>query len=413
MSKLAIKGGLPVRTQPFSAFPRYDERELDGLLGVLESRNWGGYPSPNLRAGQLAKRFAAYQGAQFGVSVSNGSVSLELSLRAAGLKAGDEVIVPPYTWIATAGAPVHMNMVPVFADVEERNYCLDPVAVEAAITPKTKAIIPVHLGASIADMDALMAVAKKHDLIVIEDCAHTHGACWNGKGVGSIGHFGSFSFQSSKLMTAGEGGMVITSNRLFYEKVESLNNCGRKDPGYDNFDGMLFGWNTRMPEWQAAVLLAQLERLSEETDRREQAIRYLEERIAEIPGLSVLERDERITKQAGYQFIFKYDKEKMNGVHRDVFLRALAAEGVELDGDFYVPIYENPLFNVTADEWPAIRERYGDSVIGSKHDCPVSTKAAYEEAVWMHHPHLMGTQADLDDIIAALLKVRENLDELR
>ncbi len=412
MSKLAIKGGLPVRKQPFTPYPRYDERELDGLLGVLESRSWGGYPSPNTRARQFAKRFAAYHGAAHAVCVSNGSVSIELALRAAGLKAGDEVIVPPYTWIATAGSPVHLNLVPVFADVEARNYCLDPRAVEAAITPKTRAIIPVHLGSSMADMDALMAIAEKHDLIVVEDCAHMHGAFWRGRGAGSIGHFGSFSFQSSKLMTAGEGGLVTTSNRLFYEKLESLNNCGRKEPGYDHFEGHLFGWNTRMTEWQAAILLAQLERLSEDTDHREQSVLYLEERIAQIPGLSVIGKDERVTKQGAYQFIFKYDKAGMKGVHRDVFLRALAAEGVKLGGDFYIPIYESPLFHVTADEWPAIRARYGDAIIGNRIDCPVATKAAYEEAVWMHYPHLMGSKADLDDIVDAITKVVENLDEL-
>lgn len=413
MAKLAIKGGLPLRTRPFSPWPRYDERERDNLMAVLESRSWGGYPSPNTRARQFAERFAKYHGAKYGVCCTNGSVTLELALRAAGVKAGDEVIVPPYTWIATAGSPVHVNAVPVFADVEPGTYCLDPERVEAAITERTRAIIPVHLGATIADMDRLMAIAEKRDLVVIEDCAHMHGAFWRGRGVGSIGHFGSFSFQSSKLMTAGEGGLVTTSSRLFYEKLESLNNCGRKEPGYDNFPGNLFGWNTRMTEWQAAVLLAQLERLKEETERRAAAVDYLTEQIAEIPGLEPLTRDERITTQGAYQFIFKYHKHELDGVHRDVFLRALAAEGVELDGDFYIPLYESPLFDVTADEWPAIRDRYGDAIRGNSIDCPVATKAAYEEACWMHYPMLMGTKADLEDIVAALWKVRENLDELK
>lgn len=412
MSKLAIKGGVPVRTQPFSPWPRYDEREREGLLKVLESRSWGGYPAPNTRARKLAQGFAEYHGAKYGVSCANGSVTLELALRAAGIQAGDEVIVPPYTWIATAACAVHLNAVPVFADVSPDNYCLDPDAVEAAITPKTKAIIPVHLGASIADMDRFMEIADKHGLVVIEDCAHMHGARWRGKGVGSIGHFGSFSFQSSKLMTAGEGGMVLTSDRTYYEKLECLNNCGRKEPGYDSFDGLLLGWNTRITEWQAAVLLAQLGRLEEETRMREEAIAYLAPKIAEIPGLSLIERDPRITTQGAYQYIFKYDQAAMNAVPRDTFLNALTAEGVMLDGDFYIPMYESPLFHVTADEWPMIRERYGDTIAGNQFDCPVATKAAYEESIWMHYPYLMGGREDLDDIVEALWKVRNGLDEL-
>ncbi len=413
MEKLALLGGQPVRTMPFAPWPRFDEREREALLAVLESRNWGGFPAPNTRARQFATRFAAYHGAQYGICCSNGSISMELALRAVGVEAGDEVIVPPYTWIATAGAPVHINAVPVFVDVSPDNYCLDPELVEAAITPRTRAIIPVHLGASMADMDRLMEIAAKHDLVVIEDCAHMHGAFWRGRGAGSIGHFGSFSFQSSKLMTAGEGGMVTTSNREYYEKVESLANCSRKEPGYDSFDGFLFGWNARISELQAAVLLGQLARLDEETKYRAKGAQYLRERLKEIPGLTPITPDPRITQEGAYQFIFKYDREQMNGIPRDTFLKAVAAEGVDLGGSFYIPIYESPLFNVTAAEWPAIRERYGDRIPGNKIDCPVSSKAAYEEAIWLHYPHLMGTQADLDDIIAALAKVQQNLDQLR
>ena len=416
-AKLAIHGGVPVRTRPFAPWPCFDEREREQLLGVLASRDWGGFPAPNTRARQFAQRFAAYHGAKYGVCCANGSISLELSLRAAGVKAGDEVIVPPYTWVATAGAPVHLNLVPVFVDVQPDTYCLDPERIEEAITERTKAIIPVHLGATFADMDRIMEIANKHGLIVIEDCAHAHGGFWRGRGAGSIGHFGSFSFQSSKLMTAGEGGVVLTSNPLFYEKLESLNNCGRKEPGYDSFDGTLFGWNSRISEWQAAVLLAQLARLADETQRREQALQYLAERIAKIPGLRPLPRDERVTTQPAYQFIFQYDAAAWNRLPRERFLAALEAEGVDLDGPFYTPLYENSLFNVVADEWPMIRARYGESILGGKIDgkpidCPVACKAAYEEAVWMHYPYLMGSREDLDDIVAAIQKVRDHLDEL-
>jgi dTDP-4-amino-4,6-dideoxygalactose transaminase len=220
------------------------EREKEELLKVLESGKWGGYPSPNARAKEFNQKFAAAHDAKYGVVCANGTVSLEMCLRAGGLKYGDEVIVTPYTWIATASAVVTTNGVPVFADVKAEDYTIDPDIVEAKITEKTKAIIAVHLGSSAADMDRLMDIAAKHNLLVIEDCAHAHGGKWRGKGLGSIGHFGSFSFQSSKLMTSGEGGIVLTNDDEFNQKLHSLVNCGRKEPGYDQFKGWLVGGTT-------------------------------------------------------------------------------------------------------------------------------------------------------------------------
>lgn len=413
MEKLALFGGTPVRTRPFTPWPEYDERERRYLLEVLESRNWGGYPFPSKLAAEVGRKFAEYHDAKYGILCANGSVSLETALRAAGIKAGEEVIVPAYTWIATAACAVHVNAVPVFVDVEPRNYCMDPEAFEAAITPKTRAVIPVHLGSSVADLDRILEIAKKHDLVVIEDCAHAHGAAWRGKGVGSWGDFGSFSFQSSKLVTCGEGGCIITSDETYAKKCMSLINCGRKEPGYDDFEGWLFGWNNRLSELQIAVLKAQLERLRENTLKRAEMLGYFREVLREeVPGIEVLETDPRITTVATYQVIMKYNKEAFDGLHRDVFLEALRAEGVDLDGPFYVPIYQSPLFNARSDEWPMLRERYGDGVFGAGIHCPVAEKAAYEEAVWMHYPHLMGTRKDLDDIVEAMVKVKRHVGEL-
>jgi dTDP-4-amino-4,6-dideoxygalactose transaminase len=413
MSKLALNGGAPVRTKPWPAWPPSGEKEREQLLDVLESRSWGGYPEPNRKAKEFAEKFAAYHGAKYGVCCANGTVSLEMCLRAAGLKYGDEVIVTPYTWVATASAVVTTNAVPVFADVKESDYTLDPDAVEAMITDRTKAIIPVHLGSSAADMDRFMEIAAKHNLVVIEDCAHAHGGKWRDKGLGSIGHFGSFSFQSSKLMTSGEGGAVLTNDDEYNMKLHSLVNCGRKEQGFDKFDGWLMGWNYRIGEFQAGVLIAQLEALEERTKLRSANAMYFNEQLRQIEGLEVIERDPRLTEQHHYQFIFKYKKAGFKGLDRMNFLQALYAEGIDFDGPFYVPLQGREEFPATSDYYPALRERYGDAITEAHAaDCPVAMKAAFDEAIWVHYPYLMGTKEDIDDIITAIRKIKDNVDEL-
>ncbi|NOZ00567.1 MAG: DegT/DnrJ/EryC1/StrS family aminotransferase, partial [Deltaproteobacteria bacterium] len=320
---------------------------------------------------------------------------------------------PAYTWVATAACAVHLNAVPVFVDVEERNYCMDPEAFEAAITDRTRAVIPVHLGSSIADMDRILAVAEKYDIVVVEDCAHAHGAAWRGRGVGSMGALGSFSFQSSKLMTSGEGGALITSDDELAEKCLCLVNCGRKEPGYDGFEGLLLGWNNRLGDISVALLKAQLERLEEATAKRARMFAQFKRLLHDrVEGIRVLDTDERITRQASYQVVMRYDKSAFKGVHRDRFLEALLAEGVEMDGPFYVPIHQSTLFDARSDEWPMLRERYGDTVFGADVPCPVSEKAAYEEAIWMHYPYLSGTVEDLEDVVEAMAKVQKYAEEL-
>ncbi len=415
MEKLALFGGTPVRTTPFSPWPYFDDKERAYLNAALESRNWGGYPFPSPLAAEFGKKFADFHGAKFGIPCANGSVTMEIALQAIGIEAGDEVIVPAYTFMATASCAVRCNAVPVFVDVEARNYCMDPAAVEAAITPKTRAIIPVHLGASIADMDRLLEIAKRHNLVLIEDCAHAHGGEWRGKGVGSMGDFGSFSLQSSKLMTSGEGGVLTTSDDINRQKAMSLINCGRKEEGYDSFEGQLFGANYRMSELQVAVALAQVERLEEATSKRAKMHDLFRDMLhGQVQGVHVLDTDPRVTRKAAYQTVIKYDSAAFHGVHRDRFLSALEAEGVELSGHFYTPLYSIDIFNARTAQWPMLRERYGDGILDNPAvSCPVSEAAAWDEAMWMHYPHLSGTVKDLEDIVAAFVKVQQNVDQLR
>lgn len=413
MPKLALKGGEKLRSDPFPRWPVFDGRERDALTAVLESPGgWGGYPSPNRFATAFAAKFAAYSGARYGVCAANGTVTLEMAILAAGIEPGSEVIVPAYTFVATASAPVACHCVPIFVDIDPATYCLDPKLVEAAITPRTRAVIPVHLACNMADMDAIAAIARKHGLVVIEDCAHAHGARWRGKGAGSIGHYGSFSFQSSKLMTGGEGGITLTSDDTAHQRLQSAVNCGRKEPGYDGFEGAILGKNYRITEWSAAVLAVQLERLEEQTLLRERNAARLEEKLRGLPGLSFLARDPRQDRRAVYQFIVKYEEGSWDGITRDRLVEALCAEGVPCDGDFYLPIPRNPIFPMDRRSNPLAFLEYAKGYDPLRFSLPHTERAAYREAIWVPHRLLLGSEADVDDIAAAFAKVHEHRAEI-
>jgi dTDP-4-amino-4,6-dideoxygalactose transaminase len=396
---------VPVRRHPFTAWPIYDEREARALQQVLESRNWGGYPCPNELAREFGQKFAAHHGAKYGVAVMNGTVSLELALQAAGIGAGDEVIVPAYTWEGTAAAVLFAGAVPVFVDVDPDTYCLAPNLVEQAITARTRAIIPVHLGFRFADMDRLMEIAAKHNLFVLEDCAHAHGGRWREQGAGSIGHAGSFSFQTSKLMTAGEGGIVITNDIDLADQVIRLANCGRP-PRRETRGEPMLGHNYRLTEFQAAVLLAQLERLDEQTALRERNTRRLEEGLRQIESITLLPRDERITRQASYHYVFKFHSDQFSGIHRNAFVAALKAEGVPCDGRFYEAVYKSSLFEFAAERYPAWAQARREF------NCPVAERAGYEESIWLPHQLFLGTSEDVDDILSAIAKIKANVADL-
>ncbi len=396
MLKLAIRGGTPVRTTPFPSWPVWDDAERRGLSEVLESGNWGGFPFPNTKGAEFAARFAAVHGAKYGIAAANGTVAIELAVQAAGIGAGDEVIVPAYTWDSTAGAVLFSGGVPVFADVDPERYCLDPAQLDAALSQRTRAILPVHLGMNMADMDAIGAFAAKHSLAVIEDCAHAHGASWNGRGAGSLGDAGAFSFQSSKLMSAGEGGIVLTNSAALHERASVLINCGRSAVG-GNFRAI--GHNYRMTEFQAAVLLAQLDRLDAQTERREKNALHFESCLAGVEGIRVVARDPRQTRRAIYHFVLRYDAAHF-GVPRDAFVAALAAEGVPAEGVFYEAVYRSPLFPAAPGTFRVL-------------PCPVSERAAYEESVWIPHNVLEGRTRDVEDAAAAIRKIVDHISELR
>lgn len=424
MATLALKGGNPERNtkeNPWPAWPVWDEKEEKALIEVLHSGVWS-YNGPKEVAFNTA--FADFCGTKYSVCAANGTVTLQLALEALGIGVGDEVILPGLTWQATAATIIDVNAVPVLVDVCEDTWCIDPKEVEKAITPRTKAIIPVHLYGAFADMDAIMEIAKKHNLAVIEDCAHKHGGEWNGKKAGSIGDIGSFSYQLSKHLTAGEGGSLTTSNFELAEKLDALRNCGRrpepvdeeadKGAGVYSDDGNFYqSGNYRITEFQAAILLEGLKRLPEQNKTREENGDYINSRLAEIPGVEPMKRDARETKKAYFNFAFRYHKDGFKGLSVEKFRAALEAEiGISVEPS-YEPLNNCSLYKpLTKPSRHKLNEEYWKAIDPSRFNMPVCKKIYEEESICVHHKVLMGTKEDMDLIINAIKKIYDNVDEL-
>jgi dTDP-4-amino-4,6-dideoxygalactose transaminase len=407
-SELAILGGTPLREQPFTRWPIFDERERAQLNEVLEAGSWGGFPSPNRKASQFAAQFAAFHDARFAIPATSGTTALEAALKALGIGSGDEVIVPAITFAATAYAPVACMARPVFADVCAGTACIDPESVKRLITSRTKAIIPVHYGATLADLDALVELSRAKGIPLVEDCAHVPGAAWRERGVGTHGALGCFSFQTTKPMTAGEGGMITTSDPGLEQRCQSLVNCGRRRPG-DTFEDALLGANYRMTEWQCGVLIAQLARLPEQIEIKSRSAGRLREGLGAIRGLRAIPRDARVTREVIYAFVFKVDAAAL-GVSRNRFVRALRAEGIPA-GVGNEPVYRSALFPRDSRAYRtvcAMAEASPDTPI----DCPVAEHLFDHAMVAIPHECLLGGERDVDDIIAAAAKIAHNSREL-
>jgi len=413
MSELAILGGPKIRTEPYPAWPVWDQRDIDAVTEVIKSGRWGGYPYPGPKTAELARKFAELQGGGYAVPMVNGTITMEVALRAAGIGWGDEVIVPAYTFQATASAPMAAGAIPVIVDVDPNTYCLDPQAAEKAITSKTKAIIPVHLGSNMADMDALMALAEKHNLIVIEDCAHAHGAKWRGMGAGTIGHFGSFSLQSSKTLTSGEGGILLCKSPEHAALAASIVDCGRPHAlggGGDDPNGLaLQGGNFRMGELQSALALAGIERFPAQAKQREEMAAYMDEALSEIKGVRLLKRDERHTTRSFYRYIFAIDPGEF-GVERDVLCGALDAEGVDCWVG-YQAMHNYDLFQPQKSRL-AVPNAFPEFFDFKKMHLPEATRACEQEAVWLDESIFRAGPKGVDDAIAAIRKIQNNAEEL-
>jgi len=426
MSVLAINGGTAVRQRPFPQWPVYDQREEDALIGVLRSGKWWRFafgqgvelaePEQGERSqvASFQEEFAHYHDCKYGVAAANGTGTLEIGIRAMRLDIGDEIIVPAYTYVASSTCVLQNNLVPVFVDVDPNTYNIDPDCIEEAITPRTRAIMVVHFGGQPADMDAVTAIAKKHGIPVIEDAAHAHGCEWRGKKAGSMSLFSSFSFQASKNMTCGEGGIICTNDQAFAAECDSLLWAGRKI-GRPWYEFHSLGWNYRLTEFQAALLRIQLQRLEEQIRHRQDMARYLSTQIEVIDGVSPLIQDERTTLHGYHIYMFRYDEPAV-GLSRDKFISALAAEGIPAFGGYSFPLYKNPMFlnkQFINGSFPLGTQYHEDMDYTSfESKCPVSERACRYEAVWLPQNAFLGTREDMDDIARAIDKVITNKHEL-
>ncbi len=407
MSELAINGGTATKTKSFPAWPHYDEREQQALTDVLESRNW--WRSQGNCVAKFEQDFAAFHGAKHGIAVTNGTHALEVALAALGVGPGDEVIVPDATFVATASSVLFAGAMPIMVDICRDTECIDPDLVEAAITPRTKGVIPVHLGGHPADLDRLLKITNDRGLFLLEDCAHAHGSEWNGKKVGTHGIAGTFSFQSGKLMTAGEGGVIITNDDAVERNLRSVHDCGRL-PGEWFYSHFSYGSNYRLSEWQGAVLNVQLERLDDQIRRRDANSFLLDKLLADIPGITPQSRDSRCTLNSHYAYIFHVDSSEFAGISTERFIEAMNAEGIPNQAA-YPEVHKIDLF-----QNGAYRSRLSGEQATEEHpflqaDFPNAHRAATED-YWIPQYCLLGDEQDMQEIAAAIRKIQSSAGSL-
>jgi dTDP-4-amino-4,6-dideoxygalactose transaminase len=408
MAELALAGGAPVRPQGYPAWPVVDERDVDAVAEVVRGGRWGGFPEPGPLAAEFAERFAAYQGSRHGVVMANGTVTMEVALKALGIGWGDEVIVPALTFAATPYAAMAAGALPVFCDVLPGTLSVDPDQVSAAVTSRTRAIMPVHLGHQMADMDRIGEIARRHSLALVEDCAHAHGQRWRDRGAGTFGEFGSFSHQSTKLLTAGEGGTLLTDDEQLARRAHSLIDCGRaKDPAEKE---LTFGANYRLGELHAALLLGALERLPGQQAERAEAARYFQELAAELPWLRLLPPDERITRWSFYRYIVLIEPEAFAGASNARVCAALEAEGVGA-WEGYAPMSRYDLFQPSLSRLPVAVEHAG-RLDPATMSFPVAEEAALRRTVYLDESVFRAGRRGIEDAVEALAKVQRHAGEL-
>jgi len=401
MEKLAILGGEPIKSTPFPAWPQYDEGERAALMEVLDSRVW--WRTPGTQTLAFEKEFAAYHQAKHGIAVTNGTAALEVVIAALGIGPGDEVIVPDFTFVATASCVMACGALPVMVDVLADTYCIDPALVEAAITPRTRAIIAVHMAGHPADLDALIAIARNRGIYLVEDSAHAHGSEWKGRKIGALGDIGTFSFQASKLMTAGEGGMIITNSDDLERRARSVHDCGRQ-PGEWFYAHFNYGSNYRLSEWQGAVLRQQLKRLDAQAAIRTRNAAFLDKVLPELKGITPQAQDLRVTRNGHYAYIFTYDAGAFGGLPAARFIEAFNKEGVPTQAS-YPPLHDLAVFKNGE-----YRRRLSSCQAGEGHaflkgPFPNTLRAAWE-TVWLPNPVLLGSEDEMKAVVEAIRKIQ-------
>lgn len=408
--KPALLGGEPVHKGPFPSWPQIDERHEQAWLEVLQKRGWCCLNGDYVR--RFEAEYAKVMGAKHCIAVANGTSALFASLNALGVGPGDEVLVPPYTFVATINVVLLQYALPIFVDMDRETLQIDARKIGEAITERTRAIVPVHLGGNPADMDTILAVSKERGVPVIEDACQAHMAEWRGKRVGSLGDMGCFSFQVTKNLSAGEGGAILTDNEELMDRAFAFHGNGRPWRSAPGFSYARNGANLRMTEFQGALLLEQLTRVEAQSRIREENAAHLTERLAAIPGIRPEKTYEGTTRNAYHLYMFRFDSEAFGGLSRARFQEALRAEGVP-NSPGYTPLYKEPFLK------EALYSRgylniYGKERIDSyfaQINCPENERLC-GEAVWFTQNMLLGPRSDMDDIADAIEKIHAHAKEL-
>jgi len=415
---LALLGGEALHPRPQQIkWPVSGDEELVHLRDVLDSSMWSRYPQgqqPNKRADkiqQLQEEFCSFLGARNGFAVTNGTVALEIACRSLLLKPGDEIITPAYSFVSSATCVFAARAIPVFVDLDPETLCISPDRIEEAITPRTRAIIAVHLDGYVCDMDRIMEIARRHNLAVIEDCARAPGSEWRGQKVGTIGHFGCFSFWTSKHMTCGEGGFLCSNDDDLFLKAESIANQGRARGG-DFYEHPMLGGNGRMSQFQAAVLLGQLSRYPQQMEQRERNMEHLQSLLKDQAGFRAVRRDPRATRLSYYFAVFHYDPEAFGGVSRDLFAKAVTAEGSILQTNFDTPLSRNGVFSeegLRANQLEFLYRDHGRTIDYQSLSFPVVES---NTTLRRQHRTLLGGPEQMEHLAEAVKKVHACQHEL-
>ncbi|MHC4176924.1 MAG: DegT/DnrJ/EryC1/StrS family aminotransferase [Planctomycetota bacterium] len=408
--KPAVLGGKPVRTKGYQSWPMVDVADEKSVLEVVRAGRWYRNRSVN----EFEETFAKLNQAKYCVATASGTSALLTSLGAIGVGPGDEVIVPPYTFMATVTVVLFHYAMPVFVDSDRETFVMDPGKLEAAITDRTAAIVPVHIGGTAADMDSIPAIAGKHDLPVVGDACQAHFGQWRNRSLGSWGTTGCYSFQVSKNLPSGEGGAILTNDETMANKCFAFHNCCRRRPGASSNFTYEAGRNTnaRMTEFQGALLLSQMAGVEQRAKTRSENADYLSSMLREIPGIIPARMYEGCTQNAYHIYMFRYQPEEFSGLSRDNFLRALRAEGVPCSGG-YGPLNKAGFIRDALNSRPYVRV-YGKAAISKwaeRNECPENDKLC-EEAVWFMQGMFLGPRSDMEEIAEAISKIRTHAPAL-
>lgn len=406
----ALLGGRPVRATPFPSWPVVDQREEKALLDVLHGHKW--YRGDGQTVGRFEEAYARLTGARHCIATANGTSALCASLAGLDVAPGDEVILPPYTFVATLNVVFLQYALPVFVDSDPDTFQMDARKLESAITERTAVIVPVHLGGNACDLDAILEIAGRRKLPVLEDACQAHLGEWRGRKLGTLGAAGCFSFQASKNLNSGEGGAILTNDDALAERCWAFHDNARARRGRPAPPLGGRGANLRLTEFQAGLLLAQMTRLEEQSRARDENARYLTRQLREIPGILPERMHAGCTRNAWHLYMFRYQAERFAGLPRDQFLKALAAEGIPCSGG-YTPLNKQPFVRATLASRAYRRVCPPEVLAGweERNRCPANDRLC-EEAVWLTQTMLLGPRQDMDDVAAAIRKIRASAAEL-